>query len=231
VSSLSQRAGGAFRKKVLPVLLDLAIGSAGGFLAHGLDLPLAWMIGAMVATTAAAVMGVTLAFSRPLRTGMITVLGVMLGSAFVPELLDQMARWSFSLAALALYTVVTTAATMAYFRGVARYDPVTAYFCSVPGGLNEMTIMGAALGGNERAISLTHGARILFTVLTIPIGFRFLDAYDPAARAAASQAFLSEGAWDVAILSLCAVAGYFAAQRLRLPAASIFGPMALSAAK
>ena len=84
--------------------------------------------------------------------------------------------------------------------------------------------------GTSAAISLTHGARILFTVLTIPIGFRFLDAYDPAARAVASQAFLSEGAQDVAILSLCAVAGYFAAQRLRLPAASILGPMALSAA-
>ena len=230
MSSLRERIGGSFRTKACPVLLDLAIGSAGGVVAHWLDLPLAWMIGAMVATTAAAVMGVRLAFSRPLRTGMITVLGVMLGSAFVPELLDQMARWSFSLAALALYTVVTTLATMAYFRRVARYDPITAYFCAVPGGLNEMTIMGTALGGNERAISLTHGARILFTVLTIPIGFRFLDAYDPAARAAASQAFLPEGAQDVAVLAFCAVAGYFAAQKLRLPAASILGPMALSAA-
>ena len=207
----------AIRQKLLPVLLDLGIGSAGGLAAHALNSPLAWMIGAMVATTAAAVLGLPLAFSRRLRTGMITILGVMLGSAFVPALLDQMARWSFSLAALAVYALVTTALSMVYFRRIARYDPITAYFCAVPGGLNEMTIMGTAMGGNEQAISLTHGARILFTVLTIPIGFRLLQGYDAAARAAASQGFTSETATDIGILSLCAIAGYVLAQRLRLP--------------
>ncbi len=218
------------RTKLLPVLCNLAIGTAGGALAHALNLPLPWMIGAMVATTAAAVLGMPLAFSLALRTGMITVLGVMLGSAFAPQLLDQIARWSFSLTALALYAVVTTAASMAYFRAVARYDPITAYFCAVPGGLTEMTILGTALGGNERAISLTHAARILFTVLTIPVGFRFLDGYDSAARTAAGQSLLVVGVEDLAILALCAVVGYLAAQRLRLPAASILGPMVLSAA-
>ncbi len=228
--SPDSRHAAAFRRNLPPVLLDLGIGTAGGALAHALDLPLAWMIGAMLATTAAAVLGLPLAFSRRLRTGMITVLGVMLGSAFAPALLDQIARWAFSLGALAACAAVTTAVTMIYFRSVARYDPVTAYFCAVPGGLNEMTIMGAALGGNERAISLTHGARILFTVLTIPIGFRLLEGYDAAARAVAGRALGAIDAEDVAILALCAVVGYFAAQRLRLPAASILGPMALSAA-
>ncbi|HXV23582.1 MAG TPA: AbrB family transcriptional regulator [Alphaproteobacteria bacterium] len=206
------------------------IGTVGGAIANALDLPLPWMIGAMVATTAAAVLGVPLAFSRALRTGMITILGVMLGSAFAPQLLDQIARWSFSLTALALYALVTTAASMAYFRSVARYDPITAYFCAVPGGLAEMTILGTALGGNERAISLTHAARILFTVLTIPVGFRFLESYDPAARTLAGQPLLAVGGEDLVILALCAVVGYLAARRLRLPAASILGPMMLSAA-
>ena len=124
--------GAAFRGRVLPVLLNLTLGTAGGAAAHALNLPLAWMIGAMIATTAAAVIGLPLSFSRPLRTGMITILGVMLGSAFVPEILDQVARWSFSLVALALYAVTTTGATMLYFRKVAGYDPITAYFCAVP---------------------------------------------------------------------------------------------------
>lgn len=218
------------RRKLQSILGTLAIGTAGGALASEVDLPLAWMIGAMLATTAGAVLGLPLAFSRRLRTGMITILGVMLGSAFAPEILDQIARWSLSLAALALYAVVTAAISMAYFRKVAGYDPITAYFCAVPGGLNEMTIMGAALGGDERAISLTHAARILFTVLTIPVGFRFLEGYDSAARLPAGGDLFAHGGQDLAVLTLCAIAGYFGAVRLRLPAASILGPMALSAA-
>ena len=212
------------------VILDLFIGSIGGAIAWLLGLPLAWMIGAMIATTAASVAGLPLAFSRPLRTGMIIVLGVMLGSAFVPEILGQMARWAFSLAALAVYAVLTTALTMLYFRRFSGYDGVTAYFCAVPGGLNEMTMLGGALGGDERTISLTHGARILFTVLTIPIGFRFLDSYDPAARAAANQALAATDPLDFLLLALCGIVGFFIAKKLRLPAASVLGPMVLSAA-
>jgi uncharacterized protein len=229
VSGPESRAVGTGGRKPLPILANLAIGSLGGLAAEAVNLPLAWMIGAMMATTAAAVAGLPLAFSRPLRTGMITILGVMLGSAFVPELLAQIGKWPFSLAALALYAIVTTALGMVFFRKVAGYDPITAYFCAVPGGLNEMSLLGAALGGNERAISLTQASRILFTVLTIPVGFRFLESYDPAARMAANQAFFAVGGQDVAILAACAIAGYFTAQRLRLPAASVLGPMVFSA--
>jgi hypothetical protein len=103
VSGPESRAVGTGGRKPLPILANLAIGSLGGLAADAVNLPLAWMIGAMMATTAAAVAGLPLAFSRPLRTGMITILGVMLGSAFVPELLAQIGKWPFSLAALALY--------------------------------------------------------------------------------------------------------------------------------
>ena len=41
--------GGALRTKLLPVFFNLALGTAGGAAANALDLPLAWMIGAMVA--------------------------------------------------------------------------------------------------------------------------------------------------------------------------------------
>jgi len=210
------------------ILLALAIGAAGGALFHWLRLPLAWMIGAMCFTTVAAAAGAPIVMSQRLRGFMVAVLGVMLGSAFTPDLLDALVDWSGSLAALVLYVATATALTRLYYRKVAGYDPTTAYFAAAPGGLSEMIAVGTAFGGDERAISLSHGARILLIVLAIPFGFQIFGGYRPAGGSATLAAAVAPV--DLLILGGCGVVGFVLAWRLRLPAAPLVGPMALSAA-
>src|SRR5260370_462192 len=69
-----------------------------------------------------------------------------------------------------------TGATLGYlwFRRFTTWDRVTCYFAAMPGGLNDMTIMGGAMGGQERAIALAHALRILTVVLTIPVWYRLV---------------------------------------------------------
>ena len=45
----------------------------------------------------------------------------------------------------------------------------------MPGGLNDMTILGGAMGGEERAIALAQALRILTVVMTIPIWYRLVN--------------------------------------------------------
>ena len=162
--------------------LALTIGALGGLLANWLDVPLAWMIGAMVATTLAASLGVPLDMPRPLRHVMVAVLGVMLGSGFTPEILPQLSEWGVSLVALVIYSAVAGALGMVYFQRCAGYDRTTAFFSAMPGGLSEMILVGGAMGGDARIISLTHASRILLVVTTLPIAFQLLLGYEPAAR-------------------------------------------------
>lgn len=216
-------------RQLLPrMLLALAIGTVGGALFHWLRMPLAWMIGAMVFVTVAATSGAPVVMSHRLRAVMIAVLGVMLGSAFTPDIVDHMLRWSSSIAALFAYVAISTALCMAYYRRVAGYDSVTAYYAAAPGGLSEMILMGSAMGGDERAISLSHGARILLIVLIVPFGFRLLQGYQPGGAAGLPAGSVPLG--DLAILAACAVVGFLVARLLRLPAAALVGPMGMSAA-
>ena len=64
--------------------VTLLIGAGGGWLFNQWRMPLAWLVGAMILTTAAALMGAPLKGSLRLRNIMIPILGVMLGSAFTP---------------------------------------------------------------------------------------------------------------------------------------------------
>ncbi|MBY0432248.1 MAG: AbrB family transcriptional regulator [Rhodospirillales bacterium] len=197
--------------------------------ADALRLPLAWMLGAMAATTAAALAGLDLKVPVPLRRVMLAVLGVMLGSAFTPEIAGHAQHWLGSLAGLAGFVVVATLLTMLYLRKVGRYGMATAYFASAPGGLNEMTIIGAAMGGDDRVISLTHALRILIIVFTVPVWFRLFGGY--AGGGNTGLGALSDlGAGDLLVLASCAVAGSLLARLARLPAVALTGPMLVSAA-
>lgn len=220
--SLAARAG--------RVLLALAVGTAGGWAAHRLQLPLAWMIGAMTATTAAATLGLPIAMPPLLRSVMVAVLGVMLGSGFSPAILERMAEWALSLALLAAYSAAAGTAALLYFRRLCGYDAVTAYFAAMPGGLSEMILVGTEMGGDARIISLSHASRLLLVVLALPFAFQALTGYEPGARPPAGPPLAGVPLQDLAILAACGVAGFLGARALKVPAAAVVGPMILSAA-
>ena len=216
--------------RAIPFLSAMAIGTGGGAVFAWLGLPLPWMLGAMTATTIAATAGVRMSMPRWLRGGCVTVLGVMLGASFTPAVVARMAEWWITLAALFGWALASGGLGWAYFAHVARFDRVTSFFSASPGGLNEMTLVGAQLGGDERTISLVHATRVFITVFAIPFWFRFHDGLSSSASGRGYVELLSIGLDDYAILAACAVVGTIGAAKLRIPAATVIGPMFLSAA-
>jgi membrane AbrB-like protein len=209
-------------------LMTLALGIPGGALFYLLHTPLPWMLGAMAATTIAAISGVRVALMPSLRLAFVAILGIMLGSAFTPDVVQGLATWVGSFAWLGLYVVVATAGVWLFYRRLARYDTATAYFAAAPGGLNEMILAGGALGGDERRISMSHAARILVAIFVISFGYRWFGDYTPVGTGPAVAA--DEVAWhEWLLLIACGVVGFAVARLLRIPAYALVGPMVLSA--
>jgi hypothetical protein len=210
-------------------LLALALGTLGGWLARELGLPLPWMIGAMLATTAASLAGLPVRLWTRLREVFVAVLGVMLGSSFTPAILGELAGWLVSLGVLLLYTAGSGALGAAFFHRAAGYDRVTSYFSAMPGGLSVMILVGEAMGGDVRLISLTHASRLLLVVLVLPFAFQLLLGYQPAERPQPGPALAAIDAGALALLALSGALGWAGARLVRLPAPAIVGPMLLSA--
>ena len=210
--------------------LAIVLATGGGAIFSYLDLPLPWMMGAMFATGMATLGGVQLKMDTRLRTLMILVLGVLLGGAFSPEIIDRIPRWPITLVSLAIYIMIATVVTFSYYRFIARFEPRTAFFCAVPGGLNEMIILSETAGADERQVSVSHTTRIFFVVMVLPFFFRMFGDLGTTIRTFAGGDSGAIGPTDVAILTGCAVIGYYAARFLRIPAPHITGPMIFSAA-
>jgi membrane AbrB-like protein len=215
--------------RIVRILLGLAIGTAGGLCFYFTQLPLPWMIGAMVFTTIASAAGLPLTFSFRLRAIMVVVLGVMLGSSFTPHLLDQIAAWAASIAIMFVYVLIATIVVQTYLIRIGGYDRTTAFFAAAPGGLTEMILTGGALGGDEKLISLSHGIRILLIAIFVSFGFRLFGGYHPAGAGTIGEPLLTIPPLDLAILAAAGVAGYFIAKPLQLSAGVLLFPMILSA--
>lgn len=182
----------------------------------------------MCVTTIAALARAPIKASRPLRNVFIIVLGVLLGSTFTPAMLDVVGQWTISLAAMAVYVAVVGLCLCLFLLKVTKYDKPTCYFSAAPGGLNEMIIVGGAMGGDERIISLVHSARVLFVVFSLPFFFNYsADSY---AAATLGSGHVAHEIGDIALLVGAALAGYLFARLLRIPAAQLTGPMLFSAA-
>lgn len=226
---------GSDRPAPIPVtwrttLLAIALGSVGGWLATLANIPLPWMIGAMSATTIAAAAGLPVAMPPKLRSVMVAILGIMLGSGFTPEIVERMGEWVLSLAMLAAYTAFAGCAAWLYFHKVCRYDAITSYFAGMPGGLSEMVIVGTAMGGDARIISLSQASRLLLVVMSLPFAFQWLTGYEPATRPPAGLPLLAVAPADLVVLGISGAIGFFVARLIKIPAAAIVGPMVVSAA-
>lgn len=210
--------------------LALAIGTMGGAAAAWVGLPLPWMLGSMIALTITSMAQVPVRAPLSLRLIMIPVIGVMLGSGFHPSILDRLGDWVVALLILPIFVAAALGVAFAFYRYVGRYDVVTAYFSSAPGGLNDMMLIGEANGGDERRIALAHASRILVVVLLVAAVFGLI--YDVTAQGDARPyiPFSAVAPVDLAILIACAVLGAWLGPRLRLQAPQLLGPMILSGA-
>ncbi|SIT89273.1 hypothetical protein SAMN05421665_2914 [Yoonia rosea] len=213
----------------MPQVLALTIGLCGGLAAYFSGLPLPWMLGPMVANTVAAMLRAPIAGPDRLRPYVIPVIGVMLGSGVSADVLGLLGSWLITLLLLPLFLICAAAISYTVYRRLGRYDPVTAFYSAMPGGINEMLILGAAAGGDERRIALAHAARVLIIIVFVALFFGLVLGVTSGGRGAAQWIGLYQiTALDYVILGICAVLGALLGKWLGLPAAPIFGPMILS---
>ena len=209
-------------------IVALAIGYIGALIAVQIGFPLPWMLGPMIFVTISAVAGAPVKAPLQFRKIIMPILGVMLGSGFHPEIFAQISEWAVTISVIPAFVILAFASAFTVYRTIGRFDPVTAYFSSAPGGLNDMMLIGAEAGGVERRIGLAHASRILIVVSATSFIFWFFFDVSSNGQATPMVGFTDLTARDYAILIACAVVGAYLGPKLKLPAAPVIGPMILS---
>jgi membrane AbrB-like protein len=215
---------------LLRFVAAVALGALGGALFWAIGAPLPWVLGSMVACAMGSIARLPIEASSATRRPMAAVIGVVLGSTFHPGLFAQAAQWIVPIVLLPAFLVTAAFLCILYFRRVAKFDPPTAYFAGMPGGIAEMVVMGSERGADERMIGLIHGARIFLVVFILPFVIRAFEAGGHAPAIAAPQV-AGPASWSLIPWALgCVIVGGVLGKALRLPAWHLMGPLFVSAA-
>lgn len=192
-----------------------------------LALPLPWLFGPMASCLIAALCGMQLRTVKLLGDGMRTILGVAVGATVTWTFLISVPSIWDTLLLIPVMVMAIGAAGVWYFKRFAGYDFPTAYYASMPGGLQDMIIFGEEAGGNVRTISLIHATRVLVIVVLLPIILTALWDVDLSRPPGASITTFTLD--QLSILVASAIVGWRLAKWLGMFGASILGPLILAA--
>ncbi len=220
----------AKRSTFWPAVLCVAIAFVGGVIFDQFHLPLAYMLGAICFTMIAGMSGAPIA--RPHRyavSPMRASLGVLLGAAVTPELLDRLAALGAAAAFVPVFVIVSAVIGMIYYTRVAGFSREEAFFSALPGGLHAMTIYAEECGVDIRRVALAHALRITFVVLLTPFAVSFL-IHLPEVRITNAAVSITEIVpRDFVLLVIAGIVGWYVGRWTKMPGAEMLGPMVASA--
>lgn len=148
-------------------VLTALVATGGGALLSLLHVPLAWMIGALLATAA-------YGWTRPVdfpawgRPAGLVFLGLGLGTTFSGPVLAAVTAALPALLVGGLLSIIAGIAIAPLFGRLAGTDTRTSVFCAVPGGIVVMAMLAHQARVPVAPVTLAQSVRVLVVVLAFP---------------------------------------------------------------
>ncbi|WP_425090807.1 AbrB family transcriptional regulator [Tropicimonas sp. S265A] len=215
----------------MPVLqrraITVALASAGAAAFWAMGLPLPFLFGPMCACLIAALLGAPLKGLGTISVAARTILGVAVGASITPQVVTQLPQMAASVALIPVYIVIIGLIGVPFFHKVCGFDRVTAWYASMPGGLQDMIIFGQEAGADARALSLIHATRVLIIITVAPVILTF--GFGAALTNPIGQPATDLPLHELALMVAAALIGWKGGEQIGLFGASIIGPMIVTA--
>ncbi|WP_419675845.1 AbrB family transcriptional regulator [Aliarcobacter butzleri] len=214
---------------IFKMLLALLIAVSGSILFIFLHLPLPWLLGAIFATTIAirfpsVPISSPKLFSAPARI----LIGLTIGSAFTPHILQYIPHYIISLLLVIPFTLLVIFFGTYYYHKILKYDLKTSYLGSMPGGVIEMVIIGQDLKADTSKITLMQSSRLFFVIVSLPFIIQYIFQIDIRGNQLLTTPIKDINLFEFSYIYILGIAGAIIAKRLRLAAAYLIGPMIVS---
>jgi|TARA_B110000259_G_scaffold186985_1_gene239717 membrane AbrB-like protein len=208
-------------------IISFAVALTGVGVFKLLHLPLPWLLGPILACLIAALCGVRMRGIKVINDAMRTILGVAVGATFTTALLASMGAMWPTLLMIPVMTGCIGLFGVVYFQKLWGFDFATSYYSAMPGGLQDMLILGEEAGGNVRTLSLIHATRILVIVVMLPFLLTWVWDADLTNPPGATAANIAPD--QLVLMVFCGIVGWQLAKRARMFGATILGPLILAA--
>tara|TARA_B100000768_G_scaffold95884_1_gene89472 strand:+ start:106 stop:1176 length:1071 start_codon:yes stop_codon:yes gene_type:complete len=207
-------------------ILSLILAVISSFIAYYLGLPLPWMLGPLLGCGFFSAIGKPVIIAKKPRPLCRALLGCTIGANFGPEILDRVSEIGVSLLFIPGFVMLMGFTSYIYLSKIMKLNKSTSVYGSIPGGLNEMVVLGEGTGANPRTLVLIHATRIVIVVFLASLLILFVPN---SGIKSIPQPDLFYNWEHLPFVFLVSILGWYLAVKFKIPGPTIIGPMILSA--
>lgn len=156
------------------------------------------------------------------------VVGVTIGTLVQVSTLAALGEHWLPVLAVTVGTLALSLGTGWLLGRHRDVDAVTGAFALVAGGASGLVVIARQLGADERVVAVVQYVRVLLVVLSLPVVLNVV--FDVRAVGSAGGGAAGNPWTGVALVLVCGLAGPWLGRRAHLPAATLLGPLLLTAA-
>ena len=155
-------------------LLVIAISVPSAIVADYFNLPLAWFLGPMLATSIGALLGLKIKIPRIILSSILILLGLYIGNYIDKDLFAQIHEWIFTSLIMFIYIILSIFVVSIYLQKFSKYEKKTSIFSAAPGALGPLMILAEDQKTDLSHVATSHLIRLIIIVTVFPF---FVNSY------------------------------------------------------
>ncbi|MDA7457964.1 AbrB family transcriptional regulator [Candidatus Pelagibacter ubique] len=212
-----------FSKKFLLVIL-ISIPSA--IVADYFNIPLAWMLGPMLAVSIAALSGLNIRMPKLALSSILIVLGLHIGNYIDQNLINQMTEWVWTSIIMFVYILISILIVSKYLQKFSGYNVKTSIFSAAPGALGPLMILAENEKSDLSQVATSHLIRLIIIITVIP--FFVVNYSTNEALTIEKFNYLDQNHSHLLILLIGSILLIFLFDKIGVPAALLSGTLVAS---
>ena len=212
-----------FSKNFLIVIL-ISVPSA--IVADFFNIPLAWMIGPMIATSLIALKGFQVLMPKIALSSILIILGLHIGNYIDHNLLTQMVNWIWTTVIMFFYIVISILIVSKYLQKFSGYKEKTSIFSAAPGALGPLMILAEYEKSDLSQVATAHLIRLIIIITVFP--FIIISLSPTASLELEKFDYMSQNHWDLVLLIIASLVFIFFFDKFKVPAALLSGTLVAS---
>ena len=212
-----------FSKKFILVIV-ISIPSA--LLADFFNIPLAWMIGPMIATSITSLCGFNIVMPKLALSSILIILGLHIGNYIDQNLLNQMTNWIWTTVIMFFYIIVSILVVSKYLQKFSDYRKKTSIFSAAPGALGPLMILAEYEKSDLSQVATAHLIRLIIIITLFP--FIIVNLSPSESLVIEKFDYIAQNHWNLVLLIIASLIFIFFFDKAKVPAALLSGTLVAS---
>ena len=207
-------------------LLVILISTPGAILADYFRIPLAWMLGPMLAISIASLSGIKVKMPKLALSAILIILGLHIGNYIDQNLLSQMKDWIWTSIVMFFYILASIFIVSKYLQKFSGYKEKTSIFSAAPGALGPLLILADYEKSDLSQVATAHLIRLIIIITLFPF---FVVNFSPTeAMEITKFNYMDQNHLNLLILLIGSIILIYIFDKIKVPAPLLAGALVAS---